>query len=71
MRAIVLALLLFLGLSCPVRAQDANAPLRARAEQVVALLGGNGDPAEIFTPAFLAQIPPERVRAISRELTEL
>ena len=50
-------------------AQEASPALRARAEQVVALIGGAGDPDDMFTPAFLAQVPAARIRAISQQFT--
>jgi beta-lactamase class A len=70
MRVFFLTLLLLFGLAGPVRAQEAEAGLRARAEQVVELLRGGGDPAALFTPAFLAQVPPDQVRAVSRQLAD-
>lgn len=69
------AILIFLSwaalvsLSGPAAAQEARPVLRAAAEQVVALLKGEGQPTEIFSPAFLAQVPPERVRAIAQQFT--
>jgi Beta-lactamase enzyme family len=67
-RLIVLALLWF-GLLAPARAQEASPALRGRVEQVVALLRGQGDPAELFAPAFLAQVPAARVRAVAQQLS--
>jgi len=65
-----LLVLVLLGLCGPVCAQDspASPALRSRAEQVVALLRGQGDPAEMFTPAFLAQVPPARIRGIGQQI---
>jgi beta-lactamase class A len=67
-RLIVLALLCF-ALIAPARAQEASPALRGRVDQVVALLRGRGDPAALFTPAFLAQIPAAQVRDVARQLT--
>ena len=53
----------------PAHAQEESAELRARAEQVVALLRGEADPAGMFTPAFLAQVPATQLRTISGQLT--
>jgi hypothetical protein len=62
-------LLLCLGLCRPALAQpEASPALRSRAEQIVAFLRGQGDPAEMFTATVLAQIPPERFRAIAQQL---
>lgn len=69
MKRIIFALLIWLGLCAPALAQqEANPALRGRAEQVVDLLRGQGDPAELFTPAFLAQVPPTRIRAIAQQV---
>ena len=66
----VLALLLCLGLCAPAAAQPqmASPALRSRAEQVVALLRGQGDPAAMFTPTFLAQVPPAQFRTIAQQI---
>jgi len=53
----------------PVSAQEPGPALRGRADQLVALLRGQGDPAETFTAAFLAQVPPAQVRAIAQQLS--
>jgi beta-lactamase class A len=63
-----LALLMALGLSGPAMAQEAGGALRSRADQVVALLRGQGDPAEMFTPEFLAQVPAAQLRTIAQQL---
>ncbi|MEA3028728.1 MAG: hypothetical protein QOG13_53 [Sphingomonadales bacterium] len=63
-----LAWLIALGMSGPALAQEASGALRGRADQVVALLRGQGDPAEMFTPAFLAQVPAAQLRTISQQL---
>jgi beta-lactamase class A len=69
MKRLVLLLLICLGLGAPAAAQTAASPaLRNRAEQVVALLRGQGDPAEMFTPAFLAQIPRAQIVAIGPQV---
>ena len=69
MRRLLLILLLCLGLGAPASAQqEASAALRSRAEQVVAMLRGEGDPAEMFTPAFLAQIPVAQLRTVTQQV---
>ena len=50
------------------RAAQASPALRGRVDQVVALLRGEGDPAELFTPAFLAQVPAAQIRAVAQQL---
>ena len=71
MRRPILFLLALLGLCAPSFAQPpaASPALRSRAEQVVALLRGQGDPAEMFAPAFLAQVPPAQIRTIGQQIT--
>lgn len=43
--------------------------LEMRAEQVVALLNGEGDPQEIFTQGFLAAVPPAQLAGIVQQLS--
>src|SRR3954471_9021837 len=69
MKQLIFTLLICLGLCGPASAQqEAGAMLRSRADQVVALLRGQGDPAMMFTPAFLAQVPPAQLRAVSQQV---
>jgi beta-lactamase class A len=72
MQRMLLALIALIGLALsalPAAAQQApSAQLQARADQVVALLRGQGDPAEMFTPAFLAEVPPAQLRTIAQQL---
>jgi Beta-lactamase enzyme family len=65
---LILLFLLGFGLLAPASAQDASPALRGRVDQVVALLRGQGDPAELFTPAFLAQVPPAQMGTIAQQL---
>jgi hypothetical protein len=60
-----LLFLLLALLAVPAAAQQPSPALRGGAERVVALLKGETAPADIFTPAFLAEVPEARVRAIS------
>jgi hypothetical protein len=66
----LLVLLVLIGLAKPLAAQppEASAALRSRAAQVVAFPRGESDPAAMFTPAFLAQVPPAQFRPIARQL---
>jgi len=69
MKRLIFALLICLGLCGPARAQqEASAALRSRTDQVVGLLRGQGDPIAMFTPAFLAQVPPAQIRAIGQQV---
>jgi len=70
-RRLVLFLLAWAGLvgfAAPAAAQAPSAELRAAAEQVVALLKGEAEPAAIFAPSFLAAVPAAQVQAISEQL---
>lgn len=65
----LLALVMLIGLAPSVAAQQPpSAELRAGAERVVALLRGEAAPADVFTPAFLAQVPEAQVYAIIQQL---
>ncbi|HEY5713170.1 MAG TPA: serine hydrolase [Allosphingosinicella sp.] len=67
-----LILLAWAGLLChgggAATAQEPSPALHARADQLVALIRTQSDPAALFSPAFLAQVPPAQVRAISVQL---
>ena len=52
----------------PTAAQE-SAELRMRAEQVMAMLRGEGDLDQMFNDPFLAQVPATQLRAISQQLT--
>jgi len=69
MRRMLLVAVAAVGLaqSGPAAAQEAE--LRGRAEQMVALLRGEGEPERFFSPAFLAQVPLAQVRAISQRFS--
>jgi len=68
MQRLILLVFLCLALPAAAAAQAPGAALRSRAEQVVALLRGEGDPNAMFTPAFLAQVPAAQVRAVAAQL---
>jgi hypothetical protein len=53
----------------PAQARQASPALRASAERVVALLKGEAQPADIFTPAFLAQVPEAQVRGVVQQFS--
>lgn len=54
-------------LAVPAAAQPPSPALRGGGARVVALLKGEAAPAEIFTPAFLAEVPEAQVRAITAQ----
>ena len=60
-----LLLLFWSGLAA---AQEPSPELRARLGELATVLRGEGDPAALFTPAFLAQVPAAQVRAIGTQL---
>lgn len=73
--ALPAAALSLLPCATPAVAQPAVAPaiapapeFEARARELVALLGGKGDYAALFTPAFVQQIPKAQFDAISAQL---
>src|SRR5690349_16278081 len=64
----LLLLLILLGVGMPASAQAPSAELRAAAERLVDLVRGQAAPADLFTPAFLAEVPEAQVRAITAQL---
>jgi len=70
-KRLILALLACIGigaLAFPAAAQEPSPELRARADEVIAMLRGGGNPAEMFTAEFLAQIPEAQIRTISQQI---
>lgn len=53
----------------PAPARQASPALQTGAEQVVALLKGEAQPAAIFTPAFLAAVPEAQIRGVIAQFT--
>ena len=51
----------------PAAAQP-SAQFSARANDVVRVINGEGDPAEVFNAAFLAQVPADRIRGMSEQI---
>lgn len=68
MMRLILMLLALAAFARPTFAQPADAALRGQAERLVGLLQGRGEPTSLFSAAFLAQIPVERMRAIAAQL---
>ncbi|PNU04874.1 hypothetical protein A8V01_18335 [Novosphingobium guangzhouense] len=71
MLALVLGLVLALvpG-SASAQAEDATeALLRDRADQVIAVMQGTRDPAQTFDARFLNEVPAERLRALTAQIT--
>jgi hypothetical protein len=51
----------------PAAAQP-SAIFAQRANEVLRLINGEGDPAQLFNAAFLAQVPADRVRSMSEQI---
>lgn len=57
------------GATGTAMAQDeAEALLRSRIGEVVAIVQGKGDPAQTFDARFLAAVPPDKLRALADQL---
>lgn len=72
LKRLLLTALTLLSLAAPALAQPRPRPsaeLGAGAGRVIALLKGEAAPADIFTPAFLAQVPDAQVRTVVQQLT--
>lgn len=65
---VLAALAGLLWLAAPAAAQEASPELLARAEQVVALVRGEGVLGEMFTPAFLTAVPEQQLRSVVQGL---
>jgi beta-lactamase class A len=68
LKAALLVLLLAIG-NVAV-AQQAPSPLQLKARSLVDLFNGKAVPDQLFSPSFLAQVPPARVNAITGQLRE-
>jgi hypothetical protein len=51
-----------------VAAQEAASPLTQRADNIVALFGGKANIGQAFAPSLLAQLPAEKLAAITEQL---
>jgi len=54
----------------PAPPAQTNPVIAQRARELVTLLNGGGDVSALFDPAFLAQVPEAKVRAIGQQLNE-
>jgi hypothetical protein len=52
----------------PAAAAQPSEAFTQRANDVLRLINGEGDPAQIFNPAFLAQVSADRVRSMSEQI---
>lgn len=58
-----------LGVIMPLHAQDdQDALLRARLQQVIAVMQGKGDPAATFDARFLDEVPPAKLLGLAAQL---
>ena len=62
---------ILLGMTAVASAQAAEptADFSARAGELVALFNGTARPKTMFTPAFLADVPEDRLAAIAKQMT--
>ena len=65
---LLLALAAAAMLSAPARAQNADAIYQSRANDVVLFINGVDNIDQIFTPAFLAAVPPAQLREVAQSL---
>lgn len=56
------------AIAAPAQAQDDDALLKTRIEEVVAVLQGSRDAAQTFDARFLAAVPPDQLRALAAKL---
>ena len=68
-KRLLLALIFLVAAPAFAQQPQPSPALRAGAERVVALLRGEAQPADLFTPAFLAQVPEAQVRAVVRQFS--
>lgn len=77
-RILIVIALLFASAPVQVRAQDAQPPamvsavaprLQTAAKSIVAAFEGKKKASEVFSPAFLAEVPENRLRALAAQLT--
>ena len=68
---LLLIVLAFLAMASPATAQAPSAALQQRAEDLVRLLRGEAEPADLLTGEFVAQVPPAQVNAITAQLRAL
>jgi len=60
---------LFIAPICAHAQDDAARLLETRAGEVIAVLQGKRDPADVFDARFLAAVPPEQLRTLAAKLT--
>lgn len=65
----MLAMLGLAAIAAPAHAAQPSAALSQRAAQIVTMINGGGDLEEMFSPAFLAQVPAAQMKEISTQLT--
>jgi beta-lactamase class A len=68
LRACAAALLLLFAWSGTAFAAESSPALKTRASDVVALFNGTSEPERLFSPVFLAQVPPAQVKAIAAQM---
>lgn len=66
---LALAAMLGAGFAMSAQAQDGGRLLERRVSDVVAVMQGQRDPAEVFDARFLAAVPAEQLRTLTTQLT--
>ena len=66
----LLVLVLFCTMTQPALAAEPSPALAKRSAQIVTLINGKGNPVEIFTPDFLADVPVSQLASIAKQLTD-
>ncbi len=54
----------------PASSATHSRALQQRAEELIELINGHGDPAQMFAPKVLAQVPGSRLKAIAAALRD-
>jgi hypothetical protein len=70
LRLLQFLLVALLVWSAPAAAAEPTALYRERADGLVSLLNAKTRPETLFSPAFLAQVPPAQVASISKQLRD-
>lgn len=69
LKRLLIALLVLAAVPAQAQSQQPSPALRGAAERILALLKGEAQPAAIFSPGFLAQVPEATVRQAIQQFT--
>ena len=65
---LLIAFLFLFAAAVPAAAADPSPAFSRRAADLIGLLDGKTEPEKLFSPAFLAQVPPAQVRSVAAGL---